>query len=234
MKSADKRVLVLLSGGIDSSTCLAMAVKEHGKENVFALILFYGQKHSQELNCAKNVAEYYGVKTRNIDLSSVFAGSDCPLIQGSHTEIPKKSYSEQLKSSNGHPVVTYVPFRNGLFLSVAAACALSENCSEIIYGAHADDSAGNAYPDTSPAFNAAMNKAIFTGSGEALTLTAPFENSSKKDIVKIGLTLGVPYELTWSCYEGEKEPCGKCGTCLDRAAAFEANNAVDPAIKSEN
>ena len=101
----------------------------------------------------------------------------------------------------------------------------------IYYGAHADDAAGNAYPDCSAPFNKAMADAIYIGSGDQLRLEAPFVNINKAEVVRIGLELGVPYELTWSCYEGGDRPCGKCGTCIDRAAAFAANGVEDPALK---
>ena len=101
----------------------------------------------------------------------------------------------------------------------------------IYYGAHADDSAGFAYPDCSLVFNQAMNEAIWEGSGHQLKTEAPFVNVSKAEVVRIGLELGVPYELTWSCYEGGEKPCGKCGTCIDRAAAFQANHVEDPALR---
>ena len=94
-----------------------------------------------------------------------------------------------------------------------------------------DDSAGFAYPDCSPVFNQAMNEAIWEGSGHQLKIEAPFVNVSKAEVVRIGLELGVPYELTWSCYEGGEKPCGKCGTCIDREAAFQANHMEDPALR---
>ena len=100
-----------------------------------------------------------------------------------------------------------------------------------MYGAHADDSAGNAYPDCSKAFNDAMNTAVYEGSGKQLSIEAPFVGMNKAGVVKLGLEIGVPYELTWSCYEGNDEPCGKCGTCIDRIAAFEANDVKDPIYK---
>ena len=128
---------------------------------------------------------------------------------------------------------TYVPFRNGLFLSSAAAIALSKGCGVIYYGAHSDDAAGNAYPDCSEVFNNAMNKAIYEGSGKQLRIEAPFVSMTKADVVKKGMELKVPYELTWSCYEGGDKPCGKCGTCLDRKAAFEKNGLTDPIITGE-
>ncbi|MCI7803507.1 MAG: 7-cyano-7-deazaguanine synthase QueC [Oscillospiraceae bacterium] len=225
------KALVLFSGGVDSTTCLGLAVKKYGKENVVALSISYGQKHSKEIEAAKAAAEYYGVEKINLDLSLIFQFSDCSLLKNSSGEIPHESYSEQLKKTDGSPVSTYVPFRNGLFLSSAASIALSKDCGVIYYGAHSDDAAGNAYPDCSAVFNDAMNTAIYEGSGRQIKIEAPFVGMTKAEVVKTGLELGVPYELTWSCYEGGEKPCGVCGTCIDRAKAFELNGVEDPALR---
>lgn len=224
------KVMVLTSGGVDSTTCLGLAVSKYGKENVTALAMYYGQKHTKELESGRKVAEYYRVEYIELDLSSLFQYSDCSLLKHSNKEIPKESYAEQLKKTGGMPVSTYVPFRNGLFLSVATSIALSKGCSVIYYGAHSDDAAGNAYPDCSDVFNQAMNQAIYEGSGHQVKIEAPFVKATKAEVVKLGLELKVPYELTWSCYEGEERPCGVCGTCKDRKAAFEKNQAIDPII----
>ena len=226
------KILVLSSGGVDSTTCLAMAVKEVGAENVLALSVYYGQKHDKVIQAAKKVAEYYGVRRMELDLSVIFAGSNCSLLKQSTEDIPLESYAQQIEETHGEkPVSTYVPFRNGLFLSSAASIALSHGCSKIMYGAHADDAAGAAYPDCSVDFVNAMNQAIYLGSGNQLTIEAPFVSLTKADVVKKGLELGVPYELTWSCYEGGEKPCGKCGTCIDRQRAFELNGTIDPLLK---
>lgn len=225
------KALVLSSGGVDSTTALGMAIAKFGKENVIALSISYGQKHDKEIEAAKAVAKYYGIEQLFLDLSLIFKYSNCSLLRQSTEEIPQESYLEQIEQTGGKkPVSTYVPFRNGLFLSSAASIALSRDCGVIYYGAHADDAAGCAYPDCSEVFNNAMNEAIWEGSGHQLKIEAPFINLNKAEVVRIGLELGVPYELTWSCYEGAEEPCGKCGTCIDRAAAFAANGVEDPAI----
>lgn len=225
------KALVLFSGGVDSTTCLAMAVDAYGAENVIALSIYYGQKHNKEIECSEKIAEYYGVKIKTLDLALIFADSDCSLLKDSEAEIPKETYAEQLGKTDGKPVSTYVPFRNGLFLSSAASIALSNDCNIIYYGAHSDDAAGNAYPDCSDDFNNAMNRAINLGSAGQLEIIAPFVNLTKADVVKKGLELGVPYEMTWSCYEGGDKPCGVCGTCRDRIRAFEANGVADPLTK---
>ena len=225
------KALVLFSGGLDSTTCLALAIEKYGAQNVIALSITYGQKHDKEALSAKAVAEHYGVELLTLDLARIFEGSDCSLLKGSKDEIPKGDYAQQLESTDGKPVSTYVPFRNGLFLSCAASVALSFGCNEIYYGAHSDDAAGNAYPDCSSEFNDSINRAIFIGSGDQLTVCAPFIGLSKAEVVKRGLELGVPYELTWSCYSGTDKPCGVCGTCRDRIAAFEKNGVTDPLMK---
>lgn len=225
------KALVLFSGGTDSTTCLALAVEKYGSENVIALSVSYGQKHFRELLSAKKITEYYRVQHIEIDVSKIFENSDCSLLTSSEKEIPKESYAEQLKSTDGMPVSTYVPFRNGLFLSVSASVALANDCDVIYYGIHSDDSAGNAYPDCSQEFNEAINKAIFLGSGKQLSVIAPFVGMKKADVIKTGIALNVPYELTWSCYEGNDKPCGLCGTCRDRIDAFKKNGLTDPLMK---
>ena len=226
------KALVLSSGGVDYTTALALAVIRYGKDNVIALSVSYGQKHDKEIQAAIAVAEYYGVEHLFLDLRKIFTYSNCSLLKQSTEKIPEESYAKQISKTNGEtPVSTYVPFRNGLFLSSAASIALSKDCEVIYYGAHADDSAGFAYPDCSPVFNRAMNEAIWEGSGHQLKIEAPFVNVSKAEVVRIGLELNVPYELSWSCYEGGEKPCGKCGTCIDRAAAFQANHVEDPALQ---
>lgn len=226
----NEKAMVLFSGGVDSTTCLALAIERYGKENVVPLSIFYGQKHVKEIEAANKVLTYYGLDGISIDLTPVFAYSDCSLLAHSDQKIPEESYAEQLQDRNGAPVTTYVPFRNGLFLSAAASVALSKDCSVILYGAHHDDAAGNAYPDCSEDFVNAMNEAIVQGSGNAVRLEAPFVRWNKAVIVKEGLRLGAPYALTWSCYEGGDKPCGKCGTCRDRIRAFEMNGVKDPAV----
>jgi 7-cyano-7-deazaguanine synthase len=199
---------------------------------VLALSIIYGQKHIKELKAAKNIADYYGVDHKVLDLTPIFSESDCPLLSHSDKEIKHQSYAEQLKSIGGEGTVdTYVPFRNGLMLSAAASIALSAGASVIYYGAHSDDAAGNAYPDCTEQFIKAMNYAINEGSGKLLNLVAPLSRMNKAQVVKYGMGLDTPFELTWSCYEGNEKPCGTCGTCIDRAKAFELNGICDPALE---
>lgn len=227
------KALVLNSGGCDSTTLVGMAVKKYGVENVITASLYYGQKHDKELKCARDVAEFYGVRHIEEDISSVmkYAGDVCSLVKGSKDEILDKSYAEQIAENGEGRVGTYVPFRNGLFLSVAAAYADSlfpNQPSEVWYGAHADDAAGQAYADCSEEFASAMDRAISIGTYGNIHVVRPLINLNKAGVVAEGLKIGVPYNLTWSCYHGREKACGKCGTCLDRLAAFEANGVKDP------
>ncbi len=222
------KCLVLVSGGLDSTVALAKAINLYGKENVVALSISYGQKHIKEIEASNNVCEYYKVEHLYLDLGAIFKYSNCSLLTNSTNDIPLSSYEEQLKEQNGNPVTTYVPFRNGLFLSSAASIAISKECSLIYYGAHKDDAAGNAYPDCSKDFNESIGKAIYIGSGNQVKVEGPFVDMSKKDIVKLGKSLNVPFNLTWSCYQGHDKACGKCGTCIDRKQAFLENGMVDP------
>lgn len=221
------KALVLFSGGLDSTTALAVAIDKYGKDNVIALSITYGQKHKKEIEASNKIAAYYNIEHIYLDLSKIFEFSNCSLLEKNNLEIPKGDYKSQLKNNNDELLSTYVPFRNGLFLSSAAAIALSKGCDEIIYGAHSDD-IKEVYPDCSKEFTKAINDAIYIGSGEKVKVSGPFVGLHKKDIVKLGLGLNVPYNLTWSCYEGNEKACGKCATCIDRIKAFKENGVNDP------
>lgn len=225
------KAVVLSSGGVDSTTCVAMAVNELGSANVVALSFKYGQRHEKELESAQKIADFYGLAHYVYDLTSIFAYSDCSLLSSSKEKPEHMSYADQIARDGEGKVSTYVPFRNGLMLSAAAALAQSlypeEECG-IWIGAHADDAAGNAYADCSVAFNESMGRAISIGTYELVKLHAPLNRLNKAQVVAEGLKLGVPYDLTWSCYEGGEKACGKCATCIDRLAAFRANGCEDP------
>lgn len=226
------KAFVLNSGGVDSTTCVGIAVDKYGKDNVITASLYYGQKHDKELECARRVAQLYGVRHIEEDISNVmkYAKDVCTLMKGGDN-IEHKSYVEQVAENGEGRVATYVPFRNGLFLSIAAAYADALFPGEevqIYYGAHADDAAGQAYADCSPEFAAAMNEAINIGTYGKISIERPLINMNKAEVVKTGLSLGVPYELTWSCYEGGEKACGTCGTCIDRLNAFHSNGVKDP------
>lgn len=222
--------LILVSGGLDSGVCLAKAVAEEGPENVTALNAYYGQKHKKEIDCARKLCNHCGVRLLEMDLSQVMQYSDCSLLASSGKEIAKGSYEDQSKHTDGGPVETYVPFRNGVLLSAATAVAISIGATSVVIGAHKDDSTGAVYPDCSLEFIVNERNAIWEGSGKQVILEAPFIHRNKAGIVKEGIRLGVPFALTWSCYEGGEKPCGICGTCIDRQKAFEANGTKDPLL----
>lgn len=226
-----KRDIVLLSGGADSATCLGMLMQAQSSDDVLALCLYYGQRHEREIMAARQVAEHYRVPLMEMDLSPVFRESGCSLLKGSSSALPVGSYVEQQKAAPGEPVKTYVPFRNGVLLSVASSVASSIGAERVHYGAHADDAAGNAYPDCSRDFVSAMSTAVYLGTGNQVQIFAPFVDLPKAEIIRKGLEIGVPYHLTWSCYAGGEKPCGVCGTCIDRVAAFHANGAEDPLLE---
>ena len=232
------KALVLSSGGVDSTTCVGLAIQKYGKENVITASLYYGQKHDKELQCAQKVADYYGVKHIEEDISNVmkYAKDVCTLMKGG-ADIEHKSYVEQIAENGEGRVATYVPFRNGLLLSIATAYADSlfpGEEVEVYYGAHADDAAGEAYADCSPEFADAMDKAISIGTYGKIHINRPLINMNKAEVVKTGLAIEVPYELTWSCYEGGEKACGTCGTCIDRLNAFKANGVEDPIEYEDN
>lgn len=226
-----KKSLVLSSGGIDSTTCIGIAIYNFGRENVSTVSFYYGQKHEKELECARKIASYYGVFHYELDLSNILEYSNCPLLKKSSEVIEHKSYIEQIKENGEGMVKTYVPFRNGLMLSSVASLATSIYPNEEVHiyiGAHADDAAGNAYADCSEEFIDFMKKAILVGTYGKVFVEAPLVNFNKSKVVNKGLILNVPYELTWSCYEGGEKQCGECGTCCDRALAFFNNKVKDP------
>lgn len=232
-----KKAVVLSSGGLDSSTCIAWAVHQRNcYDEVVSLSLRYGQRHDKEVHYAQKIADYYNLRHYEISLDNIYQFSDCNLLAKNEDTIPDKSYVDQIKENGEGRVSTYVPFRNGLMLSAAAAISdslFTGEAVDIVYGAHADDAAGRAYADCSPDFVSAMSNAINIGTYGNINIVAPFVDYTKADIVKCGITLGVPFELTWSCYHGGEYPCHKCGTCIDRENAFRENGLEDPWIKKE-
>lgn len=224
------KIIVLHSGGLDSTVLLYKAIRDVdcAVNNVKALNIIYGQKHAKEREYAEWTCNHLGIEQINADLTDVFKFNPkvSTLLEASGEEIEHTTYAEQTAKSDGKPVATYIPYRNGLFLSYAAAVAYQLGFNKIYYGAHRDDAAGEAYPDCSPEFILAQATAVWLGSGKQVKIEAPWQDMNKVGIVKAGLRLGMSieeFEHTWSCYEGGDVPCGVCGTCRDRKAAFEAN-----------
>ncbi|MEM3265113.1 MAG: 7-cyano-7-deazaguanine synthase QueC, partial [Thermoplasmata archaeon] len=205
------KVVSLLSGGLDSTTVTAYALSKH--YDVFPLTFLYGQRHKKELDSAKKVADFYKLPLKIIKL-------DLRAIGGSAltSNIPVPQQRDIDDMSNEIPV-TYVPARNTIFLSYALGFAEVINAKKIFIGANAIDYSG--YPDCRPEyfreFNKLANLATKTGvEGSKIKIEAPLLNMSKAEIIKLGTKLKVPYNLTWTCYEGKKKACGKCDSCLLR------------------
>lgn len=224
-----KKVLVLTSGGLDSTVLLYKAINEVGAQNVVMLNMYYGQKHDVEIAMARWHAKQHSVEYHELDISAVMQfDKTSALLKGSDKEIAHESYADQLKHTD--VVSAYVPYRNGLLLSIATSIAYSLGCDTVAYGAHADDAVrretgGAAYPDCTKEFIDAQRSAIREGSGGRVDLWAPLWNLTKVGVVKEGIDNGMTrneFEHTHSCYEGKQGGCGTCGTCRDREAALDA------------
>ena len=225
-------ILVLHSGGLDSTVVLHWAIHQPDVNKVRALNIIYGQKHAKEREYAEWTCRKLGVEQIDADLTDVFQFNPdvCSLLAESNQALEHSDYAEQVAATNGAPVASYVPYRNGLFLSYAAAVAYQLGCDAVAYGAHKDDAAGSAYPDCSSNFFVAQKCAIYEGTGGKVTVAAPLIDLNKAGVVALGLSCGMTHDdfaHTWSCYEGKEHPCGVCGTCRDRKAAFLANGITD-------
>ncbi len=223
------RSLVVLSGGLDSTVALAEAIDQNDgrSDQVSAVTFSYGQKHDKEVLAAAMIADHYELASHKIiGLPEIFGGSGSVLIEENELEMPSASYEDLDESDGISP--TYVPYRNGNFLSMATTVALVEGAGEVWAGMHAEDAHNWAYPDCTPEFLGAMANAIYVGSYHAVRLITPHMWRTKTEVVLAGLMLDVPFELTWSCYNGEEEACGTCPTCVGRIQAFIGAGDIDP------
>lgn len=220
-KLHDKKAIVLLSGGLDSVTTLYYAKQQGYILN--ALIFNYRQRHVKEIERAKRIAILNGI---HYNVVSVELGWVHSSLTDKKIPIPK---SRNLKKSE--IPVTYVAGRNIIFLSYAASYAESIGATKIFIGAHVQDYSG--YPDCRPQFLKSFQRAINLGIAKAgIEIIAPLINKSKKEIIKMGLSLKVPFEYTWSCYSGGKKPCLKCDSCRFRTQAFKELGMVDPLLRN--
>jgi 7-cyano-7-deazaguanine synthase len=226
--------VVVLSGGLDSGTALGMAVEQHGAEYTYAISFDYGQRHKVELEQAKALCDWYGIAMHCIASlpNELFVGG---VLTDASKDVEDMRYDD-LASGTMSP--TYVPFRNGNLLAQATAWADSllrpmleagyDVSAQVWAGQHAEDAAGFAYADCTPEFLGAMAAAIYIGTYHKVRLWTPFAHLGKADVIRIGKKLGVPYELTHSCYRGDRPACGACSTCHARLEAFEAAGFKDP------
>lgn len=211
-----QKVVVLASGGIDSTTLLWEYAQRFGASNVTALTVSYGQRHQAELRSVDQLVQRLGCGRHHLDLSDVFRGSKSALAgEGKSGALPEESYAAQAEEK---PLIaTNVELRNLVFASAAASCAMQTGSGTVAIGVHASDF---AYPDCSEQFVNSLSAAILAGSAGTVTLEAPLLRMTKEQVISRGLCLGVPYELTWSCYSNQDAPCGRCASCMDRERAF--------------
>lgn len=214
------KAIVLHSGGVDSTTCLYMAANEYGRRNVAALSFQYGQRHAKEIFCAHEICERIGIEHHIVKLAELPPS----MLTDPDAAVPNVSYADL--PSGVSP--TYVPFRNGNLLSHVAAIAMAQGVSVIYFGAHAEDAQNWAYPDCTPEFIGAMANAIYIGTYHKVRLVTPLEWLVKAQIIRVGEELGVPWDLTWSCYRGGEHHCGVCPTCRARRDGFQDAGILDP------
>jgi 7-cyano-7-deazaguanine synthase len=226
-RATRRGAVVLLSGGMDSSTCVALAAR--APRPLHALTLVYGQTHAREIRSARAIARYYRIRHHSVVRLPIG-----PLVRSSLTDRSRKIPSSGVRA--GMIPSTYVPGRNLMFLSIALAYAESHDLDSIIIGANAIDYSG--YPDCRPEFFRAFERTARLATKAGVTrstrfrVEAPLLRKSKAEIVRAGERLGVPWALTWSCYAGGRRPCGQCDSCRLRARGFRAAGVRDPLVPS--
>ena len=213
-----KKITLIYSGGSDSFTLLNYAISKN--IDVDCITFSYGQKHKKEIDYAKSVCRESNKKHTIIDIDNTEALFGSSSLTSDDNQIPYGSYMEDTMRS------TIVPNRNMIFLSYAIAYSIANKINEVWYGAHAGDHF--IYPDCRPEFLDAMNNAAGLCDPNKIVIEAPFINLTKGEIIKIGLNLDLDYSKAWTCYEGKDIPCGRCGSCVERAEAFLDNSQTDP------
>lgn len=216
------KAVVLLSGGLDSTVLLYSLLEKY---ECFPLTINYGQRHSKEISAAKAVCEACSKdlleRWKFVDLGAL--KNFLPSTLTGAGEVPEGHYADPVMKQ------TIVPGRNMILLAISAGYAQGIDAKYVAYAAHAGDHP--IYPDCRPEFIDSVRNTISLGTGwkhDGVYLLAPFVNKTKADVVKLGAKLCVPFQLTYSCYKGEKKHCRKCGTCVERAEAFRLAGVLDP------
>lgn len=211
-------VAVLLSGGLDSTVAAHWSAAHH--HLAMCLSFDYGSKHAvRELDCAKKQAALLNVSHHIINISPIAEHLKSSLLK-TGGDIPEGNYDESNMKS------TVVPFRNGIFLSIAAGIAESNGTTGLVIAAHSGDH--TIYPDCREEFMQAMSRAIEQGTYAGIKIIRPFISFDKSDIVRLGHELGVDFSQTYSCYKGGEIHCGNCATCLERKQSFHCAGVADP------
>lgn len=225
MSKSYQAAVVLLSGGVDSSVLLHHVARDPKRGPVHALSFDYGQRHSRELECARRQAAAAGVARHEV-IDIAFMGAilktGSALIAGGE-DVPDL---DGLGADQLEQPPTYVPNRNMMLLSIAAAYAEAQSIRDVYYGAQAQDEYG--YWDCTEAFLERVNRVLVLNRNEPVTIHAPFVRMRKAETVAMGLALGVDFAHTWSCYRGGTQACGTCPTCVERLTAFREAGAGDP------
>jgi len=219
MERQKSRAVVLLSGGMDSCVCAALAARDH---IAAAVHVSYGQRTEQrERQAFTMICDRLGIDDRLIARNEALRAIGGSALTDPGIEIPESV-------AIGHAIpVTYVPFRNAHFLSVAVSWAEVLGADKVYIGAVEQDSSG--YPDCRPAYYRAFNQAVKAGTKEGrIQVVTPLIAMRKSEIVRLGLELGAPFDLTWSCYSREDAACGTCDSCVLRLRAFQEAGAIDP------
>ncbi len=213
-----QKAIVLFSSGLDSTTVLYYAMSKG--YDCHCLIFDYGQKHNKEVDNAKNFA-------KNLKLNYHVVKTSIPWDTSSLINKSKK-IPEHKQIKEGFVPSTYVPGRNTIFLSYAISYAETIKARKIFLGINAVDF--SSYPDCTPKYLKSMQQ-VMKALNNGIEICAPIEKYSKAQIIKLGTKLKVPYEKTWSCYNGKNKPCGKCDSCKLRAKGFKEAGINDPALK---
>jgi 7-cyano-7-deazaguanine synthase len=228
MGTDQRKAVVLLSGGMDSCVSTAMARERHGDANIALLHASYGQRtQDRERRSFNDIANFYGVRERLVVQLEHFRAIGGSALTDKNISIPENELGAPGSHGSAIPV-TYVPFRNAHFLSVAVSWAEAVGAGAIYIGAVAEDSSG--YPDCRPEYYRVFQELIRVGTRPEtqIEIVTPVITLKKSQIIRRGLELGAPLQLTWSCYQNDDAACGVCDSCLLRLRAFAEAGATDP------